>query len=54
MTSKPADQRTVCCARCTKPIEGDRHKVGRFTYGDCCVLTVKPDYFKPEREQVAQ
>lgn len=25
------------CARCTKPIEGDRHKIGVYTYGECCI-----------------
>lgn len=28
------------CARCTKPMEGDQHKAGRFTYGDCCIFKV--------------
>ena len=30
-----------CCARCTKPMKGEKvFKVGRFTYGECCIMQV--------------
>lgn len=38
----PANMRTVMCARCVKPIEGEEHFiVGRYTYGPCCIDKVK-------------
>lgn len=33
--------KTPCCARCTKPIVGEQFKVGRFTYGSCCISEIK-------------
>jgi len=35
--------KTSCCARCTKPIAGESFKVGRFTYGKCCIEQVKEE-----------
>lgn len=30
----------ACCARCIKPMGEKTFKVGRFTYGECCILKV--------------
>lgn len=33
---------SACCARCARPMTGDeRLVVGRFTYGECCMLDVQ-------------
>lgn len=34
-------QTKICCARCTKPIEGEPLPVGKFKYGVCCIDKVK-------------
>jgi hypothetical protein len=31
----------LACARCTKQIAGEQFKVGRYTYGECCIEKVK-------------
>lgn len=32
---------SLCCARCTKVAQGEKvYKVGRFTYGECCITKV--------------
>lgn len=36
---KPKNENdSIVCARCTKPIVGERVRVGRFTYCETCVL----------------
>lgn len=47
----------ICCARCTKPIEGNRSRIGQYTYGDCCIAGVDKEiqeqalgnYVKPKK-----
>lgn len=29
------------CARCIKPMTEEQFKVGRYTYGECCILKVE-------------
>jgi hypothetical protein len=39
-----AKNTNACCARCCKPMPGDeRLKVGRFTYGTCCMAKVQEE-----------
>jgi hypothetical protein len=48
---------SACCARCIKPMKGEKvFKVGRFTYGECCILKVlekNPDAKVEEKSNAA-
>jgi len=35
--------KNACCARCTKPMGPNQYKVGRYTYGNCCIEKVKEE-----------
>jgi len=36
--------RMKCCARCTRPIEGQEvFTVTRYTYGPCCIMQVEEE-----------
>jgi hypothetical protein len=35
---------TLCCARCTRPIDGQEvFQVSRYSYGGCCIMQVEEE-----------
>lgn len=37
----PVKSQKAVCARCHKAMGDEQFKVGRYTYGDCCILKVE-------------
>lgn len=35
--------KVACCARCTRPMLGERFPIARFVYGECCILQVEEE-----------
>jgi len=43
-----ANKFSACCARCARPMGEERMKIGRFTYGECCMMKAQDEPYAPK------